>query len=138
MSAHAKDIPELDAKGLREFGLTTGAIVVGLFGLFFPWVLERPWPFWPWIVGGVLAAWALAAPATLRGVYRGWMRLGLLLGKVTTPIVMGAIFFVIVTPAALVIRLAGRDLLGRRFDPDATTYRVASERPAADSLKNPF
>jgi hypothetical protein len=33
-------IPELDRKGLREFGLMTGAVVVVIFGLFFPWLLE--------------------------------------------------------------------------------------------------
>ena len=39
-------IPQLDRKGLREFGLVTGVIVIVLFGLFFPWVLERAWPAW--------------------------------------------------------------------------------------------
>ena len=40
-------IPELDRKGLREFGLTTGAAVIVIFGLFFPWVLDLAWPIWP-------------------------------------------------------------------------------------------
>ena len=47
-------IPELDRKGLRDFGLSTGGIVAALFGIFFPWLLERPWPLWPWIVLGLL------------------------------------------------------------------------------------
>jgi hypothetical protein len=50
------DIRELDSGGLREFGLTTGGIVAGLFGLFFPWLLERPIPRWPWVIAGVLCA----------------------------------------------------------------------------------
>ena len=37
-------IPELDKKGLREFGLVTGGIVAGLFGLFFPWIFDRAFP----------------------------------------------------------------------------------------------
>ena len=51
-------IPELDRKGLRRFGLTTGAIVVAVFGLFFPWMLDLNWPRWPWIIAAPL--WSLA------------------------------------------------------------------------------
>ena len=47
-------IPELDRKGLRQFGIVTGGILAGLFGLFFPWLLEHSYPYWPWIVGGLL------------------------------------------------------------------------------------
>ena len=43
MSSEHK-IPVLDRKGLREFGLVTGGIIAGLFGLFFPWLIERPFP----------------------------------------------------------------------------------------------
>ena len=127
--AASHTIPELDRKGLREFGLVTGTIVAILFGVFFPWVLERAYPLWPWVVMAVLGGWALIAPSSLRPVYRGWMRVGLLLSKVTTPIVMGAIFFVIIVPVGLVMRLAKRDPLRRTFERDAISYRLASEHP---------
>jgi O-antigen/teichoic acid export membrane protein len=131
------EIKELDRKGLREFGLTTGGIVAGLFGLFFPWVLERPIPRWPWVIAGVLAAWALVAPASLRPVYRGWMRFGLLLSKVTTPIIMGLVFFLVVTPMGLIRRATGNDSLARHFDKTAS-YRVSSPKPPAKNLERPF
>ncbi len=70
MSSATHGIPELDRKGLREFGLVTGTIVAVLFGLFFPWLLERAFPLWPWVVFGVLGAWALVAPLSLRPLYR--------------------------------------------------------------------
>ena len=47
-------IPELDRKGLREFGFVTGGIVAVLFGLFFPWLLGRTIPVWPWVLCAVL------------------------------------------------------------------------------------
>jgi hypothetical protein len=53
-------IPELGRKGLREFGLTTGIAIVVIFGLFFPWLLERPWPTWPWVIAAGLWFLALA------------------------------------------------------------------------------
>ena len=43
-------IPELDRSGLRKFGITTGAMVVALFGLLFPWLLEVDYPRWPWVL----------------------------------------------------------------------------------------
>jgi hypothetical protein len=132
------EIPPLDAPGLRRFALTTGAIVVLLFGGLLPWLLGAAWPLWPWIAGGALAAWGLVAPATLGPVYQGWMRFGLLLGRVTTPIVMGAVFFLVVTPVGLVMRALRRDPLARRFDAAATSYRVPSEEPRKDGLEHPF
>jgi predicted membrane metal-binding protein len=137
MAAAGHTIPELDRKGLREFGLVTGAIVAGLFGLFFPWLLERSWPLWPWAIFGLLAAWGLLAPLSLRPLYRVWMRFGLLLSKITTPIIMGLVFFVLITPMGLIRRLAGRDSMARGFD-DSQTYRVASKKPAPDNLEKPY
>jgi len=137
MVAAVHTIPELDRKGLREFGLVTGAIVAGLFGLFFPWVLERSWPLWPWAIFALLGLWGLIAPLSLRPVYRVWMRFGLLLSKITTPIIMGLVFFVVITPIGLVRRLAGRDSMSRGFD-DSSTYRVSSTKPASDNLEKPY
>ena len=87
------EIAELDRKGLHDFGLVTGGIFVALFGLFFPWVLELSFPTWPWVLGGILAIWGLAAPGTLRPIYQVWMKFGLLLSRITTPIVLGIVFF---------------------------------------------
>ena len=63
-------IPELGRKGLREFGLTFGIIVVVIFGLFFPWLLEIDWPAWPWMVAAPFWLLALVQPLWLRPIYR--------------------------------------------------------------------
>jgi hypothetical protein len=131
------EIKDLDRKGLREFGLTTGAIIAVLFGLFFPWLIEQPIPRWPWIIAGVLAAWGLLAPLTLQPVYRGWMKFGILLSRITTPIIMGIVFFLVVTPMGIVRRLSNSDSLARHFDKTAS-YRVPSPKPPAKNLEKPF
>lgn len=130
-------IPELDAKGLREFGLTTGAIVAVLFGLVLPYLLGRPIPTWPWIIAAILIGWALAFPRTLRPVYRGWMRIGLLLGKVTTPIILTLVYFVAIVPASVVLRILGKDLLQRKRD-DSESYRVPSKNPSVSNMEKPY
>jgi len=135
---HEHDIPELDRKGLRAFGLTTGAIVAVLFGLFFPWLLARPIPYWPWAIAGILGVWGLAAPTTLRPVYRVWMRFGLLLSKVTTPLILGLVFFLVILPMGWLKRIFGQDAMRRRFDAGAASYRIVSKASPAENLKRPF
>ena len=92
-------IPELDRSGLREFGFVTGAIVVAIFGLLVPWLLDKTLPLWPWIVAAPL--WVLAAvyPKWLKPVYRGWMRFGIFASRITTPIILGIVFYLVISPA---------------------------------------
>ena len=140
MTAPNFQIPELGRKGLREFGLVTGSIVAGLFGVFFPWVFEftlANWPIWPWIFLAVIGAWALVAPMSLRPVYRLWMRFGLLMSRITTPIIMGLVFFLIITPVALLWKIIGKDAMARKLD-NSLTYRVQSRKAPPENLKRPF
>ncbi|MBT8443613.1 MAG: sxtJ [Gammaproteobacteria bacterium] len=130
-------IPELDRKGLREFGLVTGGVVAGLFGLFFPWLLDRSWPLWPWVVFGVLGTWGLVAPMSLQPVYRTWMRFGLMLSKVMTPLIMGIVFFLLITPVAIVLKIFGKDPMAREFD-NSASYRVPTEKAPPENLERPY
>jgi hypothetical protein len=131
-------IPELDRKGLRHFGLTTGVAVVVIFGMFFPWLLDLKWPLWPWVIAAFLWSLALAKPTWLRWVYRGWMRFGLLASRVMTPLVLGIVFFVMISPMAIVRRIAGKDPMQRTLDPDQESYRVRSTKSPKEKLERPF
>lgn len=133
-----ENIPELDAKGLRSFGVTTGAMVAAAFGLVIPWIFDLSYPVWPWIVLVVLGVWGLVAPRTLNPVYIGWMVFALLLSKITTPLIMGIVFFLVVLPTGLIMRLFRSDALKRDFDADAISYRVDSERDRIDHFEKPF
>ena len=131
-------IPELDRKGLCEFGLTFGVAVVVIFGLFFPWVLDLDWPVWPWVLAAAFWALALAQPLWLRPIYRAWMRFGLLASRVMTPLVLGIVFFAIISPMAIVMRLMGKDPLQRTLDPNRKSYRGKSTKSPAEKLERPF
>ena len=137
MTSSDHTIPELDRKGLREFGLVTGGIIAGLFGLFFPWVFERPLQVWPFIVFAVLGLWGLAAPMSLRPVYRVWMKFGLILSRITTPIIMGLVFYVVITPVAIFWKIIGKDGMARKFD-NSESYRVPSRKAPPENLERPY
>ena len=131
-------IPELDRKGLREFGLTSGAAVVAIFGVFFPWILDLAWPAWPWFIAAPLWALALIQPLWLRRIYRAWMHFGLLASRVMTPLVLGIVFFAMISPMAMVRRLMGKDPLQRTLDPNQKSYRVQSVKSPKEKLERPF
>jgi hypothetical protein len=115
--------PSVDRTQLRSFGLIVG----GIFGAIGLWpAIVRGEHVRPWLVGlaTVLIVCALVAPRALAPAYRVWTRLGNVLGWVNTRIVLGLIFFGLITPIGVLRRLAGRDPMQRTFDSGATTYLV--------------
>ena len=96
--------------------------------------------WWLLIVGLGVAAIGLFRPSLLAPLNRLWTRFSILLSRVTNPIVMGLMYFVVLTPTGLLMRLFGKDLLQRRFDPEATTYWIERDPPgpAPESMEDQF
>jgi hypothetical protein len=65
------------------------------------------------VLASILIIGGLAVPARLGPIYRGWMALAMVISKVTTPVFMVAIFFLVLTPAGLLVRLFGHRPLAR-------------------------
>lgn len=137
MNRTTSEIPELDRAGLRRFGYVLGGGVAVMFGLVLPWLFERAFPLWPWIVFGVVGVWSRIAPMTLRPVYRAWMRIGLAMSRITTPLILGIVFYCVITPFALILRILGKDPMRRKFE-KAETYRIEREGIRDDSLEHPY
>ncbi|HEU5040250.1 MAG TPA: SxtJ family membrane protein [Gemmatimonadales bacterium] len=109
----AHDIPAgLTAAEGRRFGLQVGVAFLVLGGV--AWWRGHPLASGLLLaLGGVLVVAGLAAPAGLGPVYRGWMRLAVAISRVTTPLIMGLIYFAVVTPSGLLLRLFGHRPLKR-------------------------
>lgn len=131
-------VETLDAKGYRRFGIEFGAIIAGFFGLLIPWVWDLGWPLWPWIVFGVLALMGLAVPMWLKPVHFIWMSFGLLIGKVTTPIFLAIMFYLIIFPCSVIMKLFGHDPLRRKLEAEADSYRRDSKENPEANLEYPF
>ncbi|SRR5579885_114335 len=123
---------------LRNFGLLTGAIFAALFGLLMPWLRHRPFPAWPWIVCVLLVVPALIAPQALRQVFRAWTAAGRVLGWINSRLILTVVFYAIVTPAGVVMRLCGHDPMKRTFDPKCDSYRVPSRQLSPSTMDRPF
>lgn len=108
----------------RSFGL----VFAGVFALLaaYWWWKATGWPIPAAAVSAAFLAAALAAPSVLAVPNRLWTRLGLALGAVIAPVVMGAVFFLVVTPIGLFARLIGKQFLALRRN-DADSYWIEKE-----------
>lgn len=128
----------LSKKDLRDFGLVTGGIFIILFGLLLPFLKSHPFPVWPWIVAVLLSIGALFLPNLLKPVYQIWMRIGHVLGWVNTRILLSIIFFVLITPMGLAMRILGKDPMARKFDKNLKSYRINSKISPSKKMEVPF
>jgi hypothetical protein len=129
---------EVVGPGDRAFGLTFAGVLAAA-GLL------------PLARGGGVRAWALAAaaafllaamarPAVLAPLNRMWLRLGLLLHRVVNPVVLAVVFYGVVTPTGLLMRLARSRPLKLGFDPAARSYWTPREPPGPEpeTMKRQF
>ena len=134
------EIPELSSKGLRQFGLILGAILMLLLGVLLPWM--QKWSSCPnlqWIGAGlVVLAWALIAPDSMRGLYIGWMRVVMVIGNAVNVIILAIVFFIIITPMSVVMRMMGKDPMRRALNTSVVSYRVISKVAARNHVERPF
>lgn len=122
----------------RSFGLVFAAFLA-LVGLS-PLLHHRGPRLEALVPAALFLAAALVAPTLLAPLNRLWFRFGLLLHRLVSPVMMAAIFYLVVTPAGLLMRWRGKDPLHRRFDRAATSYWIVRQPPGppAGSMSNQF
>ena len=122
---------EIDRKQLRSFGLIVGG-VFALIGLWPPVVYGADPRWWSVVLAGGLIVTAAVYPKALFRLHKLWMALGHVLGWVNTRIILGLIFYGVVTPIGLIRRCLGKDPMGKELRPDAVSYRIPrGPRPPA-------
>jgi hypothetical protein len=114
----------ITTKQLRSFGWLMGGLflVIGLWPLVVHGGELRVWSAG---VAGRWGAMALAWPRGLTPLYRGWMWFAEKLGWFNTRVLLGVIFYVVVTPISLVMRMLGKKPLQCTFDHQKPSYREA-------------
>ncbi len=107
----------------RSFGLLFAAVggAIALLGI---WEGRHSALWWA-IAAFVFLVVALFAAPLLGPLNRGWRWLSLQLFRIVNPILMGVIFFCVLTPLAIIMRRVGRDPLRLRFEPDKRSYWLA-------------
>ena len=95
---------------------------------------------WPVVIAAVFGVVALVSPGLLRPLNTLWLKFGLLLSRIFNPIVLGFLFYVVITPAGLIMRLLGKDPLRLRIDRTAQSYWIERRPPGPppESMRNQF
>ena len=115
----------------RKFGVVVGGAFLVL-GAILTWRGHGTAASVVLVLGSALVVAGLALPTRLGPVYRGWMAFALAISKVTTPIIMGVIYFLVLTPTGLLARLFGHRPLSRpRGDASFWVSRPAGARRGA-------
>lgn len=118
----------VDKNHYRKFGFTMATAIALLFGLFFPVVFNKPFYLWPWIGALVFVVWAVALPRTLVVIYRPWMYISEILGSINSKIILGVVFFLMIAPISLMLKLIGKDPMNRKMnDRKQSSYWIESQ-----------
>jgi hypothetical protein len=127
----------VDTKQLRSFGCLVGGIFA-IIGILPPVLHGEGIRLWALMLGGLLILLGLVWPRILAPIHRFWMALGHILGFINTRIILSVIFYGMFTPARAILRLAGKELIQRKFDPKADSYRVPRTPRQITHLKHQF
>lgn len=122
----------------RSFGLVFAAAFTVI--AFQPLVHGSSPRWWGLVVAAAFGVTALVWPRLLRFPNRAWLALGRVLHRVVSPLILGVVFFVGVTPTGWIMRRRGKDLLSLNRRPDLGSYWIEREPapPDTQSMKNQF
>lgn len=122
----------------RRFGLTLMLVLLALGG-YEAYKHDAAIYLLLGLIGVILGVVAMTSPLLLSPLNRWWFRLGQLLGKIVSPIVLGLIFFVILTPISMIARLLGRDELHLRRRKVSSYWIERTSKPIdADSFRHQY
>lgn len=128
-----------ELKDLRQFGIVLAAIL-GVFGAIH--FFKHRVGLYPWFfsAGFLVLCAAIFLPRALRLVYAAFLKVAHALGWFNTRLILIFIYFVILTPISIIMKVFGKDMLHRKIDKHASSYWIKRESAIAakDQLEKQF
>ncbi len=118
----------------RNFGIVFS--IVFLIISLWPLLSQNDIRIWSLIISGIFLFLGLINSKLLLPLNKIWFKIGIFLGNLIAPIVMGVVYFMVVTPTGLIMRLLGKDLLNLKKN-NKDTYWINKDNSNND-LKNQF
>ena len=119
----------------RSFGLVF--FIVFLVISLWPFIHEGQIRIWSAVISIVFLILGLMNSKLLTPLNRLWFKFGMFLGAIVAPVVMGIIFFLVVTPTGFLMRMMGKDLLRRKYDKSNKSYWIKRDK-SSSSMKQQF
>ena len=118
----------------RSFGIVF--FVVFLIIALYPLLKESDLRIWSLVISFIFLVLGLLNSNLLTPLNKLWFKFGLFLGKIISPLIMGLIFFAVVTPIGILMRILGKDLLNLKFN-KKKSYWIEKTGPKS-KMKNQF
>ena len=131
------NIGELDLPSNRKFGFFF-AFIFAIAAAYFYYSANQFWVYVFIAIASIFVLITLTKSDILLPLNKLWMRFGLLLGMIASPIVLGVIFFGLFTPIAMLMRLSGRDELRLKYAQKASHWISRGEPIKSESFKKQF
>ena len=125
---------EIKISSNRSFGLVF--FIVFLLIALYPLLKDNDLRIWSLVISFIFLILGLINSKILTPLNRLWFKFGLLLGKFISPLIMGIIFFAVVTPIGIIMRLLKKDLLNLKYN-EKETYWIDKSGPKS-KMKNQF
>ena len=125
---------EIKINSNRSFGIVF--FVVFLLIAFYPLLQGNDLRIWSLITSLIFLTLGLLNSKILKPLNKMWFKLGLFLGKIISPLIMGIIFFIVVTPIGIIMRLFNKDLLNLKYNKEKS-YWIKKVGPKS-KMKNQF
>ena len=118
----------------RSFGIVF--FFVFLLIALYPLIKNQDIRLWSLTISVVFLTLGIFNSKILNPLNKLWFKIGIFLGKIVSPLIMGIIFFLVVTPTGLLMRLLGKDLLNLKFN-NNKSYWIEKDGPKS-KMKNQF
>tara|TARA_Y100001958_G_C20932124_1_gene342015 strand:+ start:289 stop:672 length:384 start_codon:yes stop_codon:yes gene_type:complete len=125
---------DIEISSNRSFGIVF--FVVFLLIALYPLIYNGDIRLWSLIISFIFLILGLLNSKVLTPFNKIWFKFGILLGKIVSPIILGIIFFFVVTPTGLIMRILGKDLLNLKFNANKS-YWIEKRGPKS-KMKNQF
>ena len=125
---------EIKISSNRSFGIVF--FIVFLLIALYPLLKANDLRIWSLVISFIFLILGLINSKILTPLNRLWFKFGLLLGKFISPLIMGIIFFLVVTPIGLIMRILGKDVLNLKYNKNKS-YWIEKNGPKS-RMKNQF
>ncbi len=110
----------------KSFGILFGIIFMLI--AFWPLFYSKDIQLWSLVVASIFLIFAFIKPNLLKKPNNLWIKFGEILGFIIAPIVMALIYFLILTPISLLLRISGKDLLNLKYEKKLKSYWVSRKK----------
>lgn len=135
MSLNKNNYSSSEQASEKSFGITFS--IVFLIFAFYPFIYSEGLRIWALIVSIIFFTLAIIFPKILKMPNKVWLRFGLVLGYIIPPILMTFIYYSVILPTGILMRIAGKDLLKLKSDKNIKSYWIIRKKPL-ESMKNQF